>query len=148
MCLENPDFFTASTQNITLLRPASFRTVSFRTVGRSNLLVSVAQTLFAAYNRELILAFSGRDWQGTVNDASTNNPRVNEEREMRAGTNQISRRNLLKAGAAVSPGSRVFAAGSGKMGVALIGCGSRGTKDAIDFLKAAEGVEMIAMADP
>jgi len=72
---------------------------------------------------------------------------------MKAKTKRISRRDLLKAGAAVSagallsPGSRVFAAGSDKMGVALIGCGSRGTKDAIDCLKSADGVEMVAMAD-
>jgi predicted dehydrogenase len=33
------------------------------------------------------------------------------------------------------------------IGVALIGCGSRGTKDAIDCLKSAEGLEMVAVAD-
>jgi len=72
---------------------------------------------------------------------------------MKNQTNQISRRDLLKTGAAVSAGvlasrgGRVFAAGSDKMRVAIIGCGSRGTKDAIDCLKSAEGVEMIAMAD-
>jgi predicted dehydrogenase len=72
---------------------------------------------------------------------------------MKTMINRISRRDLLKAGAMVSAGtlassgSRLFAAGSDMMGVALIGCGSRGTKDAIDFLKAAEGVEMVAMAD-
>ncbi|MFH1718147.1 MAG: Gfo/Idh/MocA family oxidoreductase [Planctomycetota bacterium] len=72
---------------------------------------------------------------------------------MKDNTKHISRRDLLKAGAAVSAaalatsGSRVFAAGSDKMGVAIIGCGSRGTKDAIDFLHSAEGLEMVAMAD-
>jgi predicted dehydrogenase len=72
---------------------------------------------------------------------------------MKNGTKQISRRDLLKAGAAVSagalvsPNNRAFAAGSDRIGVALIGCGSRGTKDAIDCLKSAQGVEMIAMAD-
>lgn len=66
---------------------------------------------------------------------------------------RISRRDVLKAGAAVSAGalvarnSRSFAAGSDRMGIALIGCGSRGTKDAIDCLKSAEGLEMVAMAD-
>jgi predicted dehydrogenase len=59
----------------------------------------------------------------------------------------------LKAGAAVSAGaivtksSRTYAAGSDKLGIAIIGCGSRGTKDAIDMLKSAEGLGMIAMAD-
>ncbi len=72
---------------------------------------------------------------------------------MKDKTEQISRRDLLKAGAAVSAGalvtqnSRSFAAGSDKMGIALIGCGSRGTKDAIDCLKSAPGLEMVAVAD-
>ncbi len=72
---------------------------------------------------------------------------------MKDETKQISRRDLLKAGAAASAGalvtqnSRSFAAGSDKMGVALIGCGSRGTKDAIDFLRSAPGLEMVAVAD-
>jgi len=66
---------------------------------------------------------------------------------------QISRRDLLKTGAAVSAGalvtksSRTFAAGSDKLGVALIGCGNRGTKDALDCLKSAQGLEMVAVAD-
>jgi len=72
---------------------------------------------------------------------------------MKDNAKHISRRDLLKAGAAVSAaalttsGGRAFAAGSDKMGVAIIGCGSRGTKDAIDFLGSAEGLEMVAMAD-
>jgi len=72
---------------------------------------------------------------------------------MKDNTRQVSRRSLLKAGAAVSAGvlasagGRVFAAGSDKMGVAIIGCGGRGTKDAIDFLHSADGLEMVAMAD-
>ncbi|MFC1635063.1 Gfo/Idh/MocA family oxidoreductase [Planctomycetota bacterium] len=72
---------------------------------------------------------------------------------MNAKTKEISRRDLLKAGAAVSagawasPGSRMYAAGSDKMRVAMIGSGSRGTKDAIDCLKSAEGVELVAVAE-
>ena len=72
---------------------------------------------------------------------------------MKNQTKQISRRDLLKAGAVVSAGAlasrsgRVFAAGSDTMRVAIIGCGDRGTQDAIDCLKSAQGVEMIAMAD-
>jgi len=51
---------------------------------------------------------------------------------MKNKTKQMSRRDLLKAGAAVTTvawaaqNSRSFAAGSDKMGVALIGCGSQG----------------------
>src|SRR4030042_273293 len=72
---------------------------------------------------------------------------------MKDQTKQISRGDLLKAGSVVSAGAlasrsgRVFAAGSDKMRVAIIGCGDRGTQDAIDCLNSAEGVEMIAMAD-
>ncbi len=53
----------------------------------------------------------------------------------------------ISAGAMLSPTNRVFAAGSDTMRVALIGCGSRGTKDAIDCLKSGDGVELVAMAD-
>ena len=72
---------------------------------------------------------------------------------MKARRAEISRRDLLKTGAALSAGawaaasSRAFAAGSEKMGVALIGCGSRGTKDAIDCLSSDPAVEMVAVAD-
>jgi predicted dehydrogenase len=65
----------------------------------------------------------------------------------------VSRREVLKAGAAVSagamlmPSSKMFAAGSGKMRVAVVGCGDRGTKDAIDCLKSDPGAELVAMAD-
>ena len=65
----------------------------------------------------------------------------------------MSRRDVLKAGVAVSagvaalPSRRMYAAGSDTMRVAMIGCGDRGTKDAIDCLKSAKGVEMIAMAE-
>ena len=72
---------------------------------------------------------------------------------MKNRTKPMSRRDVLKAGVAVSAGAvalpsrRVYAAGSDTMRVAMIGCGDRGTKDAIDCLKSAKGVEMIAMAE-
>ena len=70
---------------------------------------------------------------------------------MKTNKNNVTRRNFLKAGAAISAGtilsSKAFAAGSDTMRVALIGCGSRGTKDAIDCLMSDNRVEMIAMAD-
>jgi len=72
---------------------------------------------------------------------------------MSNNTKQISRRDLLKSGAAISasavlsPSSKIFAAGSDTMRVAMVGCGSRGTKDAIDCLKSADGVELVTMAD-
>jgi len=64
----------------------------------------------------------------------------------------LSRREFLRAGAAVSAGAvlmsdKAFAAGSDKLRVAMIGCGDRGTKDAIDCLNADPGTEMVAIAD-
>ena len=71
---------------------------------------------------------------------------------MKTNKYNITRRNFLKTGAAISAGvmissSKVFAAGSDTMRVAIIGCGDRGTKDAIDCLMSDDRVEMIAMAD-
>jgi len=64
----------------------------------------------------------------------------------------LSRREFLKTGAAVSAGAVLasggaFAAGSDKIHVAMIGCGDRGTKDAVDCLNADPGIEMTAIAD-
>ena len=67
----------------------------------------------------------------------------------------LSRRGLMKqaAAGAVSLAAastfhpRAFAAGSDKIRVGLIGCGGRGTYDAGNCLKAAEGVELVAMGD-
>jgi len=75
-----------------------------------------------------------------------------KESKMRNEKPHISRRELLKAGAAVSagailsPSSNIFAAGSDTMRIALIGCGSRGTQDTVDYFKSADCVEMVAMA--
>lgn len=72
---------------------------------------------------------------------------------MSSESQSVSRRDLLKAGAAVSattmlmPSGRALAAGSDTMRVAMVGCGDRGTFDAITCLQAADGVEMVAMAD-
>ncbi len=66
---------------------------------------------------------------------------------------EVSRRDFIKASAAVGmaailPGrERLFAAGSDKMRVGLIGCGDRGTGATIDCFNSAEGVELVAMGD-
>ncbi len=73
--------------------------------------------------------------------------KVNTERH------KLSRRDFIKTSTAVSlaalePGtSRIFAAGSDKIRIGLIGCGSRGTDAALNCLESAEGVELVAMAD-
>jgi predicted dehydrogenase len=53
------------------------------------------------------------------------------------------------AGAAVLTGftSRMYAAGSDKVRLGLIGCGGRGTYDATNCLHSAENVELVAMGD-
>jgi len=67
--------------------------------------------------------------------------------------NKVSRRNFIKASAAVGmaailPGKeRLFAAGSDKLRVGVIGCGWRGTGAAQDCVTAAENVEVVAMGD-
>jgi predicted dehydrogenase len=71
---------------------------------------------------------------------------------MRNRKASFSRRDLLQAGAALSAGvmlsgGRALAAGSDKIRVAMVGCGDRGTKDAIDCLKSDPGIEMVALAE-
>jgi predicted dehydrogenase len=68
-------------------------------------------------------------------------------------TPELSRRDFVKTSAALgaaawaSGTSRIFAAGSDKIRVGLIGCGGRGTYDATNCLNAAENVELAAMGD-
>ena len=66
---------------------------------------------------------------------------------------KISRRDFIKTSAAVSlatlgaGASKVYAAGSDKIRLGLIGCGGRGTYDSTNCMNAAEGVELVAMGD-
>lgn len=67
------------------------------------------------------------------------------------GKRQVTRRDFIKTSAAVSltamlP-SAVFAAGSDKVRVGLIGCGGRGTGAAADCLISSPGVELVALGD-
>ncbi len=65
----------------------------------------------------------------------------------------LSRREWLKGAAAASAtailtlNGAVFAAGGDRIGVALIGCGGRGTGAALDCLTADPSVEIVALAD-
>ena len=64
----------------------------------------------------------------------------------------MSRRRFVKTSAVVGLASlvgthRMYAAGSDKVRVGLIGCGGRGTYDSSNCLKAAENVELVAMGD-
>jgi hypothetical protein len=61
----------------------------------------------------------------------------------------LSRREFGKAVAAAGvslalPAPGVFASGSDTVRVAVVGCGERGTTDAIYCLKSAPGVELVA----
>ena len=79
------------------------------------------------------------------------NKRANEKRE------GVSRRDFIKTSVPILSGlgavsllsgtSRIFAAGSDKMRIGLIGCGGRGTYDTGNCLNCAEGVELVAMGD-
>jgi predicted dehydrogenase len=67
---------------------------------------------------------------------------------------RISRRDFVKSTGALSVAAlayggagRIFAAGSDKIRVGLIGCGARGTGAAKDCVRSADGVEIVAMAD-
>ena len=68
-------------------------------------------------------------------------------------TNTVSRREFIRASAAVSMAAllsgkeRLFAAGSDKLRVGLIGCGGQGTHDAISCLNSSPDVELVAMGD-
>jgi predicted dehydrogenase len=64
----------------------------------------------------------------------------------------VSRREFGKAVTAAGvglalPASGVFAASSDAVRVAMVGCGERGTVDAVYCLKSAPGVELVAVAD-
>jgi predicted dehydrogenase len=66
----------------------------------------------------------------------------------------LSRRDFIKTSTAVSLAaltsggtSRLFAAGSDKVRVGLIGCGGQGTRDTISCLNSAPGIEFVAMGD-
>jgi predicted dehydrogenase len=75
------------------------------------------------------------------------------KRRANKGTSEVSRRDFLKTSAAVGvaallPGQeRLFAGGSDKMRVGLIGCGGQGTRDTISCLQSAPNVELVAMGD-
>lgn len=66
---------------------------------------------------------------------------------------RISRRNFIKtsgvigATAMLAGTDKMFAAGSDKIRLGLIGCGGRGTYDTTNCLSCAENVELVAMGD-
>jgi len=54
---------------------------------------------------------------------------------------------MLGTAALLSGTGRLWAAGSDKIRIGVIGCGGRGTHDTTNFLNAAENVELVAMGD-
>jgi predicted dehydrogenase len=75
------------------------------------------------------------------------------KRKANERANRISRRDFIKtsavvgASAALAGTERLFAQGSDKLRVGLIGCGWRGTEAAGDCVKSSENVEVVAMGD-
>jgi predicted dehydrogenase len=67
--------------------------------------------------------------------------------------NSVSRRDFVKATAAISAAAMlsrtdgVFAAGSDKIRVGVVGCGGRGTGAAMDCVRSSDNVEIVAMGD-
>ncbi len=63
----------------------------------------------------------------------------------------LSRRDFVKASAAslaaLGVGGRIYAAGSDRLRIGLIGCGGQGTRDIISCVTACDGVEIAAMGD-
>ena len=68
-------------------------------------------------------------------------------------THKLSRRDFIKTSTAtgmaafLSGTGRLFAAGSDKLRVAIIGCGSRGIYDTTNCVNSSENVEIVAMGD-
>ncbi|MHC4394124.1 MAG: Gfo/Idh/MocA family oxidoreductase [Planctomycetota bacterium] len=68
-------------------------------------------------------------------------------------TGEVSRRDFIKTSTAVSlaaafsPTAKVFAAGSDKIRIGVIGCGKRGSGAAIDCIRSADGVEIVAIGE-
>jgi len=69
----------------------------------------------------------------------------------------LSRRDFIKTSVPILSGlgavsllsgtNRIFAAGSDKIRIGLIGCGGQGTRDIISCVKSSPGVELVAMGD-
>ncbi len=66
---------------------------------------------------------------------------------------ELTRRDFIRTSAAlgaaslVSGTSRMYAAGSDKVRIGLIGCGGQGTRDIISCVKSSRGIEIAAMGD-
>jgi len=67
---------------------------------------------------------------------------------------ELSRRDFLKASAAISLGAAIaplssaaYAAGSDRLKIGLVGCGGRGTGAVKDCVASSEGIELVAMGD-
>jgi len=73
--------------------------------------------------------------------------------KVRQEQTKLSRRNFIKTSAALGAATlatgtgSVFAAGSDKIRLGLIGCGGRGTYDVTNCLNSTAGVELVAMGD-
>jgi len=75
------------------------------------------------------------------------------KKEAKKDNSALSRRDFIKTSAAFGAVSlavgtnRMYAAGSDKVRIGLIGCGGRGTHDATKCLRSSENVELVAMGD-
>lgn len=73
--------------------------------------------------------------------------------KVRQEQTKLSRRNFIKTSAALGAATLasgtgpVFAAGSDKIRIGVVGCGGRGTYDTTNCLNSTPGVELVAMGD-
>src|SRR4030042_1363207 len=75
------------------------------------------------------------------------------QKKLNKKAGEVSRRDFIKTSAAVSMAAmlsgtgKIYAAGSDKMRVGVIGCGGRGSGAAVDCIKSSEGVEIVAIGE-
>ncbi len=75
------------------------------------------------------------------------------KKKVTQGRPDLSRRDFVRTSAALGAAAltsgtgRLFAAGSDKIRIGVIGCGGRGTYDTTNCLNSAENVELVAMGD-
>ena len=75
------------------------------------------------------------------------------QKKLNKKAGKVSRRDFIKTSAAVSMAAmlsstgKIFAAGSDTIRVGVIGCGGRGSGAAVDCIKSADGVEIVAIGE-
>src|SRR5262249_16999779 len=106
------------------------------------------------FGRALIYRFARNDKSGRGQTSNSSNPEVNYMTDNHSSAGDQSRRTFLKttaaAGALVTAEAlapALYAAGSERIKVGLVGCGGRGTGACDNVLRSAKNVEIVAIGD-